>query len=233
MIYAIIAADIHCREDNPICRTDDFIKTFRRKMNWLCRLQLRHDGCPVLISGDIFHRWKATPQEISIMVSLLPTPCVIIPGQHDLPGHNLNEIYRGGISPLALSNEEIYLLTDKKRMVSLRPLITNEVNELLIVGYPWGVGLDNHHEATGLRVSKRVRKIALVHHHVYKGRKPFPGADMGVTRFMKHFPDYDLIVSGDNHLPFVHKGDRQILVNPGSFTRQKSDQADHRPRVYL
>jgi hypothetical protein len=50
---------------------------------------------------------------------------------------------------------------------------------------------------------------------------------------MKKLSGYDLIVTGDNHLPFVVKEGNQLLVNPGSMMRMTASQIDHKPRVYL
>jgi hypothetical protein len=47
------------------------------------------------------------------------------------------------------------------------------------------------------------------------------------------FKGFDLIVTGDNHTPVIDERKGQILINPGSITRQTADQIDHRPRVYL
>ena len=44
---AILTADWHLRDDQPICRTDDFWSTQWRKVNAVTELQTRH-GCPVI-----------------------------------------------------------------------------------------------------------------------------------------------------------------------------------------
>lgn len=45
--------------------------------------------------------------------------------------------------------------------------------------------------------------------------------------------DVDLVLTGDNHLPFVETNGKQLLVNPGSIMRRTADQIDHRPKCYL
>ena len=45
-------------------------------------------------------------------------------------------------------------------------------------------------------------------------------------------PEADLIVTGDNHKPFIAEYKGRILVNAGSFTNQKWSE-QHQPRVYL
>ena len=50
---------------------------------------------------------------------------------------------------------------------------------------------------------------------------------------LKKFPEYDLILTGDNHKPFVVEYEGRYLVNPGSMMRTTAAQVDHTPRVYL
>jgi len=54
-----------------------------------------------------------------------------------------------------------------------------------------------------------------------------------LPKLLKKYAEYDLIVTGDNHKPFVEKHEGRLLVNPGSLTRQAADQINHKPRIYL
>ena len=47
------------------------------------------------------------------------------------------------------------------------------------------------------------------------------------------FPDADLIVCGHNHKTFTARRGKRLLINPGSLTRHKADQMDHKPCVFL
>jgi DNA repair exonuclease SbcCD nuclease subunit len=53
------------------------------------------------------------------------------------------------------------------------------------------------------------------------------------AKLLRKYSDYDLIVTGDNHKPFVEEYQGRLLVNPGSIMRMDADQINHRPRVYL
>jgi len=50
---------------------------------------------------------------------------------------------------------------------------------------------------------------------------------------LEKFPEYSLILSGDNHLPFVCEKDGRFLINPGSMMRNTIAQRNHKPRVCL
>ena len=104
-----------------------------------------------------------------------------------------------------------------------------KVDDFRIVGFPFGEKLKQNN----LKSSSH-RQIALIHHFVYKGRKPFPGATGGVNTVMKKLKGFGLIVSGDNHTPFTYRNkEGQLLVNPGSLMRQTAAQIDHKPRIYV
>ena len=69
---------------------------------------------------------------------------------------------------------------------------------------------------------------------VWQGKRPWPGCtDPSAVAVLKKYPEYDLILTGDNHKPFTEEYEGRLLVNPGSITRQSADQIDHTPRVYL
>ena len=69
---------------------------------------------------------------------------------------------------------------------------------------------------------------------VWQGKRLWPGqTDPSARAILKKYPEYDLILTGDNHRPFTEEYEGRLLVNPGSLMRQSADQQDHRPRVYL
>jgi len=68
-----------------------------------------------------------------------------------------------------------------------------------------------------------VKDVAL-----WPGQKPLKARGL-----LRKFPEYDLIVSGDNHQTFVETWKGRFLVNPGSLMRSSIDQWEHRPSVFL
>jgi len=77
-------------------------------------------------------------------------------------------------------------------------------------------------------------KVLVWHIMVYKDVEPFPGCTAPkASRLLKKYPQYDLIVTGDNHQAFVEEYDGRLLVNPGSLMRHTAIQYDFHPRVYL
>lgn len=78
------------------------------------------------------------------------------------------------------------------------------------------------------------KDVLVWHTLTYTGKPPWPGCGVPTAEeIMKEQPMFDLILTGDNHKPFVVSMDDRFLVNPGSLTRQTADQDKHRPRVFL
>lgn len=203
---AILCADIHLMEASPVCRLDEFVEeTQWEKIRWLKELARSFD-CPVFHAGDLFHFWKPSPELLSRAIEELPKNFYTVYGNHDLPQHSMELAHKSGVHTL----EKAKALTIFKN------------------GH-WGEAIteptmDVYHG----------RAIRVQHVMTYQGTAPYPGctAPRGATLLRKH-PQFDLILTGDNHVPFVEYHEGRVLVNPGSLFRITAVQTEHRPRVYL
>ncbi len=214
---AILCADFHLREDQPTCRTDDFIAAQWRKVDFISDLQKKYD-CMVLNAGDVYEYWKPSPNLLSETIKHLPDKFCTIFGNHDLPQHNLELAYKSGVYTLATGG---HLKILSGCHWGQEPLIDEAVE------FPdW---------STEERIIKRsVRKILLWHTMTYQGKKPWPGCvDPMAAKLLRKYPQYDLLLTGHNHKSFTEMHEGRLLVNPGSLTRHKADQIDHKPCVYL
>lgn len=191
---AILCADLHFRDDQPICRTDDFFETQIRKMRWLRELAHEQD-CPVICSGDYFHHWKPSPQLLSACIAYMPF-VITIPGNHDLPQHNINLIEKSGLWTL-----------EKAGKVAITQI---KLGEIAMVQY------------------EECPKIGVIHKLINH-----PQSTTTAKNILKKYPEYNLILSGDNHQTFEASIGNRWLINPGSFSRQTADQINHKPCVYL
>lgn len=199
----IITADWHLRESIPICRTDDFLKAQWSKVQEIEELQKTHD-CSVIHAGDLFDHWKPSPHLLSLIIANLPERFLSAVGNHDMPQHNHELLYKSGIMTLVIADK------------------------LLLLGVDWGKEPDEQN----LQIEGR--KILVWHVMTYQGRSPWPGCqDLSAKEILEKYPKYDLIITGHNHKTFIEKVDGRILVNPGSITRQTADQIAHRPCVFL
>lgn len=215
---AILTSDWHLRETVPVCRTDDFWTAQWKKVAFVKELQFQYN-CPVLHAGDLFHHWKPSPFLLTNTMEFIPEQFYTIYGQHDLPQHSFENREKSGIHVLSIANAlkviggthwgQVPQLDDAYRF----DLFQGKIHE----------GLDH------------TQRICLVWHRmVWQGHRLWPGqTDPSARAILKKYPEYDLIVTGDNHKPFVEKYENRLLINPGSLTRQGADQISHTPRVYL
>jgi DNA repair exonuclease SbcCD nuclease subunit len=219
-VSAILCADLHIREDSPKCRLDDFMATQTRKLRWLKKLQEKYN-VPILYAGDIFNYWKPSPYLLSYTFRELPDDIIAIPGQHDLPAHNLDNIDRSGIQVLSDSGKVTLLIGDDDY----------DNNGIMYQAFPWGVPITGMDRGFG-----ESRAVAIIHYGAYENKPHYPGAENtgGTAKsIINKMPGFDLILSGDNHLTFTCNNNNRLLVNPGSFMRTTAAQADHKPCVFL
>jgi len=206
---AILSADWHIRADTPQCRTDDFISAMWNKVIFIVNLANKYD-IPILLAGDLGNRpqWPNWLIE-KFMRGIGDIEIISIPGQHDLPEHSLESQPRSAYGILVQSE---YINEDLKCIA-----FTHKINK-----FPYGSQI------------KKGTGIAMTHQMVIQDKPEWPGqvASSGKS-LLKKFPDYKLILSGDNHKPFIVEHEGRLLVNPGSMMRTTADQINHEPRVYL
>lgn len=203
---AILTADWHLRENQPICRTDDFWGAQWKKVDAIRNLQIKHT-CPVIHAGDLFDHWKPSPYLLTQTLLHSPQRFWTIYGNHDLPQHNLDLVHKTGVYTLISGFGEVNLLQN---------------------GVHWGQ-VPNRNAAIIAD-----RNVLVWHVMTWTKRPPWPGCtDLPAEELLDIYHDYDLIVTGHSHKSFVVEKEGRILVNPGSLTRQEADQISHTPRVYL
>ena len=220
-IDAIICSDLHLTEQTPECRLDNYIEAQRTKLSFISGLQKQYK-CPVLCAGDIFDHWKPSPWLISFALQYLPDELIAIPGQHDLPQHNLDLIEKSGFNVLIKGGKIEWGSSDRPH------LLIHECCDIYTV--PFGYMIP------GIKKSyNRESKNILMLHQLTWQKEPWPGADPkgNASVLLKQNPDFDLIITGDNHQAFTEEREGRLLINPGSMLRKTADQIDFKPRVYL
>lgn len=227
---AILMADLHIRPDTPECRTDDFLVTQEKKLKFIVDISKKYK-CPVLIAGDIGNKPQWPNWLLRWFVWMIKDIQIIaIPGQHDLPDHRLKEVDR--------SAQGVLSITD---IIDLRTEIRiNLIHDFVLISFPYSKPIKHlkqieiKKEDLTLYKSLSRPKVAITHQMVIENKPLWPGQDAPKGhQLLKKYPKYDLILSGDNHNPFVSKYKGRLLVNPGSIMRITADQINHKPRVYL
>lgn len=220
----VCCADLHLRPDKPACRAEsqeDWISLQMDKLSYILNFAYEHDA-DVVIAGDICHRATGWPSWMfSRVINTLSNWNINvygIPGQHDLPYHQLSQLYRSNLGVLIEAALIEYLRNSADNLASIT-----------YNGFPWGVSINEGTPA---------QKIAVAHMMVLKDRDSelWPGqikeTGAGTAEaLLRKFPQYKLIVTGDNHQPFAVQFRGRWLVNPGSMTRQRITET-HQPGFY-
>lgn len=213
----IFVADMHLRFDTPECRTDDFVQSQITKLHWLSSLADKENAL-IVNSGDTFH--KARPENGNELLNKIIMPhlpiMVGIAGNHDLLYHKMENI-----------DKSLYGVFVDYRM-AFTPIDTGEYYENdddIIYGFNFGSEITKPEDTEGNKT------IAVYHGYVSK-ESGFISGKVAKNMLIKN-PEYDVILTGDNHETFVEEYQGRILINPGCFTRQTADKINHKPCVFL
>ncbi len=223
-VIAILCADIHLSIKVPVWRSaePDWFAAMQRPLDELTVLQLKYD-CPILCAGDIFNKWNSSPELINWALKYLPGNMYCIPGQHDLPDHNYDEIHRSAYWTLVKAG--------KIQNISYgAPAI---FEEKIIYGFPYG------ESRIGQHIPKdRTIKIALCHEYIWVPGRSYPDApsNQKITGSLSVL-GYGVMVFGDNHNGFTTSSSRDknktLVFNCGCLMKRKSDEINYKPQVGL
>lgn len=233
-VIAILCSDLHLSETAPVARAaePDWFEAQRRPLLEIEGLSHAY-RCPVIIAGDIFDRWNASPAIINFALRCLPNlfGLYAIPGQHDLPNHSMKEIKRSAYWTLVEAGK-------------IRNLCYGEpfglCDDLVLHGFPWGS------EIRPLKVthtSVHFVNLAVMHQYVYtlQGIRGdgYPGApkEKMLSRMGGQLEGFDAAVFGDNHKGFMASarltGTKVNVMNCGTMLRRKQDEREYKPQVGL
>ena len=208
----ILCADLHLRDDKPICRTDNYWETQKRKLQFIIDQAKKHNA-GILCAGDIFHRATKCSFELLNLFSKITVyhrfSC--IPGNHDLIGGETNSLHQTAFG----------LLLENK--------IIEYPNVFYIKGFPFGAEIKRAKDK-----GDKWKFIALIHQMVINDKTLWEGqSEYFLAKSLLKKYNFDLIVSGDNHQSFIVEYKNKFLVNPGSMMRMTAAQIDHEPKIYL
>lgn len=222
-IECCFVADIHLSLKPPICRSGepDWLET---QAGYLKQLGDLADGkIPIVCSGDIFNRWDAdkSPELINFAIDHLPV-MYAIPGNHDLPNHQYDDLKKSAYWTLVQAGKIIDLSTDHP----------TPLGSLCFHARAYG----KEPRRYGFPKSSLVLDIAVMHEYVWMKGCGYEGAkeETNLKSFRKRpWNGIDLVVLGDNHTTWYATKGTPPVVNPGGFMRRTVLEEDHKPCVWL
>lgn len=207
-VDAIFTADWHIRNDTPVCRTDDFLKAMYNKIMYILSIQDKYK-CPIFVAGDVFNKpRRLSKRDDNFWIDVFKqatNDIIIIPGNHDLPDHNINEYSDSSLAILenAIDNVVVY----KTILETIATVGTGNTRNIGMIHKM--IHRDNPLKVNDKCISKKAAAV------------------------LRANSKYDIIISGDNHETFVEEYENRILVNPGSLMRTTAAQIDHKPCIFL
>ena len=211
----LFTADNHFRYSQPICRKDDYVKTQKKKIRFINKTADQYDATIInagdVVDKDIIMSQSEIVMTISFLIKNLKKQYGIA-GNHDLLYRDFDNVHRSLIQLLIAS--EKYVLIDKLTLGNAD-----------IYGFNYGTSIE-HKEKTNERM------IAVYHGMVLPKENKIIKGKIAID-LLKEFPEYDVILTGDNHTTFVEEYENRFLINPGSLLRMDADQTYHNPCIFI
>ena len=222
-VIALAVSDLHLSHRPPIARSSEksWYGVMERYTDQLWTLKNKHN-CPVLVAGDLFDHWNEPAELTNFIIKILRPfdgDIYAIHGQHDTPFHRGQDLHRSAFWTL-VESEIVKYLTESEWLRG----------NLHVKGFSWGTPLTKNTEKEKDRVS-----VAVIHHYVWRDGHSHPGAkeEDHVENVRKQLQEFDVVVSGDNHSPFISNSKLPVMLNCGTFLRRKSDEIKYCPQVGL
>jgi predicted phosphodiesterase len=216
----LMYADAHFRSTVPEARLDDYLKNQENIIHWLQSEFSEHTH---LFAGDLLHMARERADQIEFalnLVRLLKNKIYGVYGNHDLLYHSTDNINKTTLG--VLHTFGIFEPVPKDGLF----LEDEDGTPINIYGFHYGTEMEPPKDN-----NKKAVRIALYHGMVLQ--EPHPHINGVLAKdLLTSFPQYDIILTGDNHKGFVVTDGDRIVINPGSLKRDNADQKDHKPHVY-
>ncbi|RDV83247.1 metallophosphoesterase family protein [Ammonifex thiophilus] len=228
----LFLTDTHLRGVNPANRKDDFVATLKAKLEEVVRLAEELEVTAVLHGGDFFDAplpGLSAMGEFLAILTRLPAPLLVVPGNHDLHGQNPGTLSRTLLGFLARIGQV--------RLLSSAPVYFEEKGvRVKVTGAPYHYAIDEGDKADYI-VKKGDCDVAL---HVCHGAlidRP-QGTVIKYTLVDEVAPrtEADYTLCGHYHLgyPDVCR-EGKWFINPGALVRLSASPAELNriPKVVL
>lgn len=221
-IVAIACADLHLCANAPLARAGEpsWYAAMEGPLIELTELSIAHEA-PIFCAGDVFDKWGSTPELINWAIQKLPF-MYAIPGQHDLPLHDLKAVNRSAFQTLVLAKK-----------IKVPPTNGEEIaNGVSVYGFPWGVPIQLP-DKNALQRHKMLH-IALIHAYTWMPGSSYKDAPEEARLPAKNpYKGFGTVIIGDNHLWWNAKYPSTYVFNCGGFMRRRADEKHQKPRVGL
>ena len=229
-VVGVLCSDLHLCHTAPSCREEEpsWYDVQRRVLQEVIDAANEH-RCPLIIAGDIFDRWASPPELINFAIDMfrqVKTVVFAVPGQHDLPNHDYDQMHRSAYGSLVKA-EVIHTLP-----AGTPTPYTVSGHKVLLFSFPWGETITPEEESSWLQ-------LAVVHKYIWRKGSSYPGAteESNYTHLSKELMGYHAAVFGDNHKGFLARIPREetdtVVLKNGTMMRRKTDEVTYCPQYGL
>lgn len=222
-----LLGDCHFTNRSPERRKDDYFQTQLNKFEEAIQI-FSSAGCDLILQvGDFFDSSTVSNRVKSVVISLLKKYNVkiyCVAGQHDIVGHSLGTYANSPLAVLEAAGS-VKLIGKESFNFSL-----GETSTLNIYGTSFG------EEVPVTEYSCKERFNILIIHEMIGDRELYPGQELqDPIRFLKKYPNYQLVVCGDYHYRFIQQFENRVIINPGCLVRKTISKWDleHKPAVVI
>jgi len=221
-----LLGDLHLTNRSPERRKDNYFETLLRKLDQAFSI-FKKASCDCVIQvGDFFDAPTVANRVKSSVISLLKKHkkkvyCVV--GQHDITGHSLQTLNNSPLAVLEASGD----VTIVRRAEVIGDVSDKDSTAVVVYGASFGEEVPEPYEDS---------YNILITHRMIGDRPLYPGQElMSPKRFLKKYPDYNLVVAGDYHYRFIEMWNGRTIVNPGALVRKTISKFDleHNPGVVI
>lgn len=207
----------------PICRTDDYLKTQIRKINFVKEQVKKYDAIWV-DSGDLSDVGVGnSPSEAIIRANFFNehlSHLYGVLGNHDQYGKNI-ALWEKCILSSPIKQGHITHLNSPE----YGPVV---IDDVVLHGFNYGQDIEHRSEEYDGMVN-----IAVYHGYVSKSADVHVSGLLSRDLLKEFYQDYDFILCGDNHTPFIDSYKGCTLINGGSILRTTIKQKDYKPHIHL
>ena len=219
MTRFLVINDIHASDRPPLGRTENYSDEILAKLIEALQIAQKRHCDFIILTGDIFHRFRGPPISYSLVANLLAIfrrnsiPTYAIAGNHDLSMSGIKSVFDMPFGLLALAGAFIWLK---------EPEVVDDM--ALLIPRNWGPSLDRLPSAVGLNKKEKELigdaqyTIMVAHASILPPGESRPYPHHIVTDLK--LPGVDIVLSGHIHEDLgIHEIPGGWFANVGSLAR--------------
>jgi len=208
----IYLTDLHLQAESPVGRNDSFLYAVLRKVEAILTWGQQNGIGLVICGGDLTHTPRRTPPLVGTRLAALirkyAIPWWVIPGQHDIIGHNAATYREGMLGLLAEAMGDLFRVLPNGW--NGRDRTDLEGRSVIALHYRHR---GEEQLAEALQGWQRRADIVIAHQMVVDKPKPFGHV------FVQDLPDIPLLLLGDYHPGVYKRTETGQAINPGALAR--------------